>query len=195
MTRGEPVDLWAAADTTLGKMATGPSVERWVQEEYERLSAAAAGSGKSSLFTDGEVQALRQRARTNVLSRLQREGVTVAEDDPLEAIRAEFAQPDCDVDVKGALQHAKAELVLAAAGRELTERNYLAALHAVDSETARRTDETEIDGHLLNAQLLSDAAERELYARGITKSNPAFADLFVAEIESLARESGLTYGV
>lgn len=82
---------------------------------------------------------------------------------------------------------------MAASGKELNETNYLAALHACDSETARRTDEHEIDSHLANAEALSDAAEQELYARGVKRSDPNYPDLFVCEIESLARESGVPY--
>ena len=65
----------------------------------------------------------------------------------------------------------------------------------MDSETAfHGPDETEIDGHLLNAQLLADAAEQELYARGVKPvlTLPTL-DLFICEIESLARETGVPY--
>jgi hypothetical protein len=120
--------------------------------------------------------------------------VATQDDDPLERIRAAFETKDTPVDERSALTHARAEVILAAAGREMNEENYLSVLHVLDSETARRTDENEIDGHLLNAQLLSDAAEQELYARGVKRSDPAYPDLFVCEIESLARETGLPYG-
>jgi hypothetical protein len=46
---------------------------------------------------------------------------------------------------------------------------------------------------LANAEALSDAAEHELYVRGVKKSDPNYEALYVCEIESLARESGVFY--
>jgi hypothetical protein len=114
--------------------------------------------------------------------------------DPLRAVRREFAATDADVEMGGALAHARAEVVLAAAGREMSEANYLLALHALDSETARRVEETELDWHLANAEALADEAASRLYQRGVKKSDVAYADLFVCEVERVSRESGVPYG-
>jgi hypothetical protein len=192
MTYGEPVDLWAA-DTTLGKIITGPSLDRLTREEYARLSAAA-GSSKSTLLTDDEVSALRQRARKNVLARLEREGVTIAEADPVAEIRAEFATADCDIDEKGALLHARATTVLAALGTDVTEESYLRVLGVLDSEAARQTERTTLDEHLHNAELLSNAAEQELYERGLRKADVDYESQYVAEVTRLSRAYNLPHG-
>jgi hypothetical protein len=200
----EHVDLWAA-ETALGKLATGPTVERWVREEYERLSAAAAGSGKSSLLTDGEVQNLRQRARVNVLARLQREGVTVAEEDPLDRMIAEtvaeFSSEVAPIDGRSNVEaHLRATVVAAAASADgrVTERAYWKALEAVGGiagETARReADDDSAALHCQSAEALSDLAHETLRQRGIRPSSPEFEQMYVAEIEQLGRRYSFPYG-
>jgi hypothetical protein len=115
--------------------------------------------------------------------------------DPLRSIRAEFGSRDGDwFHESSVLAHAKAEVVMAAAGREMNESNYMLALHALDSETARRVDETELDSHLANAEALADEAANRLYVRGVLKSDPSYPDLFVCEVEAVSRESGVPYG-
>jgi hypothetical protein len=185
------VDLWAADETRLGKIVTGPAFERLVSEEYAALSA---NSGSSRLLTDAEVAGLRSRARANVLRRLQREGMTIAEDDPLESIRAEFATKDAGVGVKGALLHARAEVVLAAMGTKPTEESYLRVLATLDSEAARQAEPNELDEHLTNAELLSNAAEQALYERGLRKAEPEYEEAYIAEVTRLSRFYNLPHG-
>jgi hypothetical protein len=115
-------------------------------------------------------------------------------DDPLAVIRAEYASDYADgVEPVGARLHARAELILAAAGRRIDEESYMAALHALDSDAARRVDESELGSHLANAEALSDAAEEELRVRGVRKSDPNYESLYLCEVEALARSSGVFY--
>jgi hypothetical protein len=59
----------------------------------------------------------------------------------LKACEAEFAANGADVDERSALHHLKAALVCAASGKPTTEARYVAALEAVSSEEARRSDQ------------------------------------------------------
>jgi hypothetical protein len=53
-------------------------------------------------------------------------------DDPLVTIRAEFKADDAPIDDVSGMAHVKATTILAASRCELTEQNYLQALHARD---------------------------------------------------------------
>jgi hypothetical protein len=185
-------DLWTAASTELGKMVTAPALERLVREELDRLTTARAGGGSARLLNDGEIDELRSRARANVLRRLRAEDTAVVADvDPLESIRAEFRTRDAEPDEAGLLVHARAEVILAAARKEMNESNYVAVLHVLDSEEARRADTSELAEHLRNAELLSNAAEEALRNRGTRKSDLNYEEQYLGEITTLARTYGL----
>jgi hypothetical protein len=114
------------------------------------------------------------------------------EPDELADVRAEFATADADVDERSAVTHLKAALVLAASRKAVTEETYLAALRAVSSEEARRS-EGEVAEHVKTAEVLSDAAESRLAARGIYWSTDGYERLYINEIAAISRESGLEY--
>jgi hypothetical protein len=54
--------------------------------------------------------------------------------------------------------------------------------------------ETELDGHLANAEALAEEAANRLYVRGIRKSDERYEDLYICEIEAVSRESSVPYG-
>jgi hypothetical protein len=172
----------------IGRVVPPGELRRLVEEEAHRL-LLEDGGGDARLLSADDVSALRSRARRNVERRL-RSTSTLAETGD---IRAEFAANGFECDETSVLAHAKAEVILAAAGREMSEANYLSALHALDSATARRADETELDSHLANAEALADEAANRLYVRGIRKSDEHYEDLFVCEVEAVSRESGVPY--
>ncbi len=115
------------------------------------------------------------------------------DDDPIRAVRAEYATGDADVDTASALCHLKAEVVLAASRKPKTERNYLAALHAVADSSGRSGADDQLDKHLASAEALSDLAEARLNERGIYWAAPEFERLYVDEIAAISREFNLPY--
>jgi hypothetical protein len=181
-------------------MASRREFERAVQEEFARLSREAVGRS-SVLLTQDEINRLREKARVNVDRRLS--GTTVVgEENTLDSLIAEaqveFGSAGAVIDERSrVLEHRKAEVIAAAAagGKAVDEQNYLRALRAVSDESARQADHSELAEGLRNAELLANVASEELYNRGVRQSDPNYSDLYIAEIESLARESGLTYGV
>jgi hypothetical protein len=114
-------------------------------------------------------------------------------DAELEGVRAEFRSTSHDVDEHSAVQHLKAVLVCAASGKPTTEARYLAALEAVSSEEARRSDSGDVAEHVRTAEILSDAAEARLAKRGIFWSSADYERLYVDEIVAVSKETGLEY--
>jgi hypothetical protein len=179
-----------ANETTV---VTPGDYNRRVQVELDRLVTLRLGIPAPEMLSESELDDLKSQAEKNVRRQLGGATLVSERDEVLAPIRAEFAAADADIDVTGALLHARAEVLLAAMRTPMTEENYLSALHALDSETARRTDATELDEHLAAAEALSDLAENRLWARGVRKDDARYDDLFVAEIGAISRESGLDY--
>jgi hypothetical protein len=195
-----PTDLWTAS-TTVGPMATRTAFRRLVEEEFAALTRDAAGRLSSTLLTPDEIDRLREKARRNVERRLSSTTV-VGEENTLDSLIAEaqveFGSAGAVIDERSrVLEHRKAEVIAAAAagGKAVDEQSYLRALRAVSDESARQADHSELAEGLRNAELLANAASEELCNRGVRQSDPNYSDLYIAEIESLARSSGLTYGV
>jgi hypothetical protein len=166
-----------------------------------RLSAASAGTTSAVATKDFLTLHSRRKHGETMKQRVELSGAidlwrsqVLAEQDPLESIRAEFARPDADIETKGALQHARATIILAALGEKVTEQSYLRVLGVLDSEAARHADTSELDEHLENARLLSDAAEASLYKRGVSRDDVAYESAYVAEVTALSRQYGLPHG-
>src|SRR6266487_1872170 len=109
---------------------------------------------------------------------------------PIVGIVKQFSSRHADgVDEASAIVHAKAVTILAASGRPVTEANYLSALNAVSSETARQHTEDDVASHCDAAEALSDLAKQRLAERGVfwapTKS---YEDAYIQEIGATARE-------
>lgn len=119
--------------------------------------------------------------------------MTDREHDPLASIVAEFGADDVEVDRGGALVHAKAMTILAASQKPVNEETYAAALNAVSSSTARSTNDGELAERMRGAEALSNAAMANLRARGVFSSASGYETAYVAEVERVAKASGLTY--
>jgi hypothetical protein len=84
-------------------------------------------------------------------------------------------------------------VICAAAGRKIDEQSYLAALSAVDSRAARRTDGDELEKHLAGAAAIADLATANLRAQGHYAGASGFEDLYVREVERIHRKHGIAY--
>jgi hypothetical protein len=193
-----------------GLIAPG-ALRRLLSEEYDRLLQTVGRDTK--LLSDEEIASLREQARRVVLKRLRADDKTlvgtgslsdngavraVEHADALAAelapVRRQFATKDADVGTAGALLHRRAEIVLAAMNEKPTEESYGRVLAALDSEAARKAEPNELDDHLENARVLSDAAEAELHQRGLRKADVDYEQAYVAEVTRLSRAYNLPHG-
>jgi len=126
--------------------------------------------------------------------------VATADNDLIAEVCDEFAA-DAPIDERsGVIAHMKAMTVAAAAAVDgkVDERGYWKALNAIagdEGEVGRRyADDDTVAAHCRSAAAIAGLAAELLRQRGVKRSDPSYADEYVAECEKVGKRYGLPYG-